>query len=135
MEKKCWYKEMAVYQIWFRSFCDGNGELFSPEMDVPEDEPVETFDTSDINDLDFSNQEDSGFELGGVDSDGDDEFHIPGFSDIATADITKKPDVATADFSNAPAKGLNPKNTPSPIPPNEACVNPPLMNTNLLVTI
>ena len=26
MEKKCWYKEMAVYQIWCRSFCDGNGE-------------------------------------------------------------------------------------------------------------
>ncbi|WP_297647964.1 hypothetical protein [uncultured Treponema sp.] len=90
-----------------------DGELFSPEMDVPEDEPVETFDTSDINDLDFSNQEDSGFELGGVDSDGDDEFHIPGFSDIATADLTKKPDVATADFSNAAeAKETEkPKNT------------------------
>ena len=26
MEKKCWYKEMAVYQIWCRSFCDGNGD-------------------------------------------------------------------------------------------------------------
>ena len=26
MEKKCWYKEMAVYQIWPRSFCDGNGD-------------------------------------------------------------------------------------------------------------
>lgn len=90
-----------------------DGELFSPEMDVPEDEPVETFDTSDINDLDFSNQEDSGFELGGLDSDGDDEFHIPGFSDIATADLTKKPDVATADFSNAAeAKETEkPKNT------------------------
>lgn len=90
-----------------------DGELFSPEMDVPEDEPIETFDTSDINDLDFSNQEDSGFELGGVDSDGDDEFHIPGFSDIATADLTKKPDVATADFSNAAeAKETEkPKNT------------------------
>mgnify|MGYP002711284261 FL=1 len=90
-----------------------DGELFSPEMDVPEDEPVETFDTSDINDLDFSNQEDSGFELGGVDSDGDDEFHIPGFSDIATADLTKKPDVATADFSNAAEAKENekPKNT------------------------
>ena len=21
-----WYKEMAVYQIWTRSFCDGNGD-------------------------------------------------------------------------------------------------------------
>lgn len=26
MEKKYWYKEMAVYQIWCRSFCDGNGD-------------------------------------------------------------------------------------------------------------
>ena len=88
-------------------------ELLSPEMDVPEDEPIETFDTSDINDLDFSNQEDSEFELGGVDSDGDDEFHIPGFSDIATADLTKKPDVATADFSNAAdaKESEKPKNT------------------------
>jgi len=25
MEKK-WYKEMSVYQIWPRSFCDGNGD-------------------------------------------------------------------------------------------------------------
>lgn len=25
MEKK-WYKEMSVYQIWLRSFCDGNGD-------------------------------------------------------------------------------------------------------------
>lgn len=24
--KKCWYKEMAVYQVWPRSFCDGNGD-------------------------------------------------------------------------------------------------------------
>ena len=24
--KKTWYKEMAVYQIWPRSFCDGNGD-------------------------------------------------------------------------------------------------------------
>ena len=26
MEKKIWYKEMSVYQIWPRSFCDGNGD-------------------------------------------------------------------------------------------------------------
>ena len=26
METKSWYKEMAVYQIWPRSFCDGNGD-------------------------------------------------------------------------------------------------------------
>ena len=24
--KKCWYKEMTVYQIWPRSFKDGNGD-------------------------------------------------------------------------------------------------------------
>ncbi len=24
--KKCWYKEMAVYQVWPRSFCDGDGD-------------------------------------------------------------------------------------------------------------
>ena len=26
MSAKQWYKEMAVYQIWPRSFCDGNGD-------------------------------------------------------------------------------------------------------------
>lgn len=26
MESKQWYKEMSVYQIWPRSFCDGNGD-------------------------------------------------------------------------------------------------------------
>ena len=26
MARKEWYKEMAVYQIWPRSFCDGNGD-------------------------------------------------------------------------------------------------------------
>ena len=26
MENKKWYKEMSVYQIWPRSFCDGNGD-------------------------------------------------------------------------------------------------------------
>ncbi|MGN1443707.1 MAG: alpha-glucosidase, partial [Acutalibacteraceae bacterium] len=26
MENKQWYKEMSVYQIWPRSFCDGNGD-------------------------------------------------------------------------------------------------------------
>lgn len=24
--KKCWYKEMSVYQVWPRSFCDSNGD-------------------------------------------------------------------------------------------------------------
>ncbi|MGN0728682.1 periplasmic flagellar collar protein FlcA [Treponema sp.] len=88
-------------------------ELFSPEMDVPEDEPIETFDTSDINDLDFSNQEDTGFELGGIDSlEGDDDFNIPGFSDTETADLSKKPEpasVATAEENSEPEE--KPKNT------------------------
>ena len=26
MEKKQWYKDAVVYQIWPRSFCDGNGD-------------------------------------------------------------------------------------------------------------
>ena len=26
MAGKQWYKEMVVYQIWPRSFCDGNGD-------------------------------------------------------------------------------------------------------------
>ena len=26
MAKTQWYKEMTVYQIWTRSFCDGNGD-------------------------------------------------------------------------------------------------------------
>ena len=26
MEKKRWYKDMVFYQIWPRSFCDGNGD-------------------------------------------------------------------------------------------------------------
>ena len=26
MAEKRWYKEMVVYQIWPRSFCDGNGD-------------------------------------------------------------------------------------------------------------
>ena len=26
MEKNRWYKDMVFYQIWPRSFCDGNGD-------------------------------------------------------------------------------------------------------------
>ena len=26
MAEKSWYKEMCVYHIWTRSFCDGNGD-------------------------------------------------------------------------------------------------------------
>ncbi|MDY4901531.1 MAG: hypothetical protein SO116_01480 [Treponema sp.] len=63
----------------------------SPHASVPEDEPVETFDTSAMEGLDFSNSQ-SDFELGKVDAveSDDDFFTIPGFSDTVTADITKK---------------------------------------------
>ena len=30
--KKHWYKEMAVYQIWPRSFYDGNGDGNAHEL-------------------------------------------------------------------------------------------------------
>ncbi len=88
----------------------------SPEMEVPEEEPIETFDTSDIENLDFSGQEDSGadFALGNIDSSEDsDEFHIPGFSDIETANLDKKQDIPATDFSNASSalKDSKPKNT------------------------
>ena len=26
MERNRWYKDMVFYQIWPRSFCDGNGD-------------------------------------------------------------------------------------------------------------
>ena len=26
MEERKWFKEMSVYQIWPRSFCDGNND-------------------------------------------------------------------------------------------------------------
>lgn len=29
MEKNRWYKDMVFYQIWPRSFCDGNGDGFT----------------------------------------------------------------------------------------------------------
>ncbi|MBP3367199.1 MAG: hypothetical protein J6K96_09495 [Treponema sp.] len=84
-------------------------ETLSPELEVPEEEaPAELFDTSEISGLDFSNQENDDFALGSVDSfEGDDEFHIPGFSDTETASLNKKPE---ADASE-PSAAEKPKNT------------------------
>ncbi|MBQ0040278.1 MAG: hypothetical protein KBS64_07625 [Treponema sp.] len=79
-------------------------ESLSPEEAVPEDEfgSVETFDTSDINNLDFSNEENTDFALGSLDgAEGDDEFSIPGFSDTVTANLDRSPRVETPDFSGA----------------------------------
>ena len=90
---------------------DGNGfddagtlESLSPEESVPEDDfgTSETFDTSDINNLDFSGETDSDFSLGPVDgTEGDDDFNIPGFSDTVTANFDKQKPVSTPDFSGA----------------------------------
>ena len=83
------------------------GAFDAPEADlsVP-DEPLETFDTSGMDGVDFSGGTD--FELGNGDSD-DDFFNIPGFSDTATATI-HKPNVQTPDFAGA-LPGDKPKNT------------------------
>ncbi len=75
----------------------------SPDEAVTDDSavenPEETFDTSSIDNLDFSGSE-SSFDSDG--EDGDDFFTIPGFSDTQTADLSqKKPDVQTPDFSGA----------------------------------
>ncbi|MCR5079913.1 MAG: hypothetical protein K6B17_01040 [Treponema sp.] len=86
------------------------GEMPSPEDSVPE----ETFDTSAIQDLDFSNEENTDFALGEVNgSEDDDEFYIAGFSDTVTADLSQKPQVDTPDFSKAAdaSDADKPKNT------------------------
>lgn len=95
--------------------------------EVPADEhkeeepPLEKFDTSSIDAMDFSgdnttqpSSSDFGatdFELGNIGSTENDTFAIPGFSDTQTADITKnRPTVATPDFSGAQTD-KKPKNT------------------------
>lgn len=100
---------------------DENKELvateksLSPEDAVPEDNnSIESFDTSDINDLDFTGEENTDFALGSLDGEeGDDEFSIPGFSDTVTANLDNKPNVATPDFSDAAEadEKNKPKNT------------------------
>lgn len=61
-----------------------------------EEEPVETFDTSGMDDVDFSSDAGSDFELGNItDTESDDDiFNIPGFSDTVTANLDKKPEPA-----------------------------------------
>ncbi len=90
------------------------------DMSVPEEEPFETFDTSAMDGLDFSGGGDpfgdagSDFELGtitGIEGDDNDLFNIPGFSDTTTADINKKPNVQSPDFSGAIEGDEKPKNT------------------------
>ena len=80
---------------------------------VEDDTPVETFDTSGMDGVDFTPDDSStDFELGNVGGD-DDAFSIPGFSDtVGSADLNKaKPDVAVADFSDAMEGPDKPKNT------------------------
>ena len=80
---------------------------------VEDSAPIETFDTSGMEGVDFTPDESStDFELGNVGGD-DDAFSIPGFSDtVGTADLNKaKPDVAVADFSGAMEGPDKPKNT------------------------
>ena len=50
-------------------------------------------------------------------------------------DIHCTPKALSTENTIAESMGLMPKNTPSPMPPNEACVMPPLMNTSRLVTM
>ena len=78
---------------------DGRAKAPDETDTVPDEDntPVETFDTSAMDGLDFSNEENTGmptdFELGGITSteSDDDIFNIPGFSDTVTADLNKKP--------------------------------------------
>ncbi|MFA6938234.1 MAG: hypothetical protein WCQ67_08385 [Treponema sp.] len=90
--------------------------------EVPEEEPpLEKFDTSSIDAMDFSgdnttppSSNESGatdFELGNIGSTENDSFAIPGFSDTQTADLNKiKQTVATPDFTGAQIN-KKPKNT------------------------
>ena len=84
--------------------------------------PVEKFDTSAIEDMDFSSSDsstddfgdvDSDFNLGNIDSSSNDDdlFNIPGFSDTETADFSKKAKVETPDFTGAKKGDGKLKNT------------------------
>lgn len=95
---------------------DFTSDIPSEDTGFDENAPTESFDTSAIDDMDFSNNPDTGgesdFALGGFGDDGD-AFNIPGFSDTATAALNKnKPQVSTPDFSGAKmADAGKPKNT------------------------
>lgn len=97
----------------------GPAEAPPADMEVPEEDGIETFDTSAMSGLDFSSDSSdpfggSDFELGsitGTEGDDDDLFSIPGFSDTTTADLNKAPNVQTPDFSGAVEGDSKPKNT------------------------
>lgn len=79
-------------------FDEPGGSVPSPDDDVSE----ETFDTSDIDGLNFENSQSSSSFDSNLDSDDDDFFTIPGFSDTQTADFSEKkpkPNVQSPDFS------------------------------------
>lgn len=101
-------------------FSTPQGQIPSPDEEVVEDSGVEgteeSFDTSDIDGLDFSGGESSFDSEGSFDADGgegDEFFTIPGFSDTQTADLSqKKPDVQAPDFSGAASSdNVKTKNT------------------------
>jgi len=104
-----------------------NATQSAQEVPAQEEAPIEKFDTSALDGMDFSNNNEepvsddasaagaTDFELGNFDSTADstDTFNIPGFSDTTTADFrAQKPQVETPDFSDA-KKGDSgkPKNT------------------------
>ncbi len=80
------------------------------EESVPDDE-LDSFDTSAMDNVNFSDENDTDFELGDVSfsEDDDEDYSIPGFS----GDIqgTQKPDVARPDFKDAITEDGRPKNT------------------------
>lgn len=86
-------------------FDEPSGSVPSPSDDVSE----ETFDTSDIDGLNFEDSQspesfDSNF--GTSDSDDDDFFTIPGFSDTQTANLSqKKQNVQSPNFAQASKAG------------------------------
>ncbi len=81
-----------------------------------DDEPLEQFDTSDMDGLDLGSSDGGDFGADGFGDDGfgDDDFSIPGFSDTTTASVdVPKPAVERPDFSQATESddGKKPKNT------------------------
>ena len=79
-------------------FDEPSGSVPSPSDDVSE----ETFDTSDIDGLNFEDSQSPESFASTSDSDDDDFFTIPGFSDTQTANLSqKKPNVQSPNFSGA----------------------------------
>ncbi len=89
-----------------------------PGLDLGEEgsaeEPVEQFDTSGMDNMDFTETDSSSdFELGDVSgSGGDEEFSIPGFSDTVTANLNKKQEEESAAAETEDKEAASkPKNT------------------------